>query len=109
DDVPRDGHAILPGAGGGSAEGAVTPVGDEPTAQAHAIMERLLVLVRDSRVVLSPLERGEPGESSSAEAERILYSTLMSAIDAGLMKTMEDTIKVLRHARQPLGPMGVEW
>jgi len=30
----------------------------------------------------------------------------MSAIDAGLIKTMED---VLRHASQPLGPMGVEW
>ena len=33
----------------------------------------------------------------------------MSAIDAGLIKTMEDAVKVLRHASQPLGPMGAEW
>jgi hypothetical protein len=46
---------------------------------------------------------------SSAEAERILYVTLMSAIDAGLIRTMEDALKVLRHASQPLGPMGAEW
>ena len=51
----------------------------------------------------------KPGESSSAEAERILYYTLMSAIDAGLIKTMEDALQVLRHASQPLGPMGAEW
>jgi hypothetical protein len=61
------------------------------------------------RVVLRSLERPEPGESSSAEAERILYFTLMSAIEAGLIKTMEDPLKVLRHASQPLGPMGAKW
>ena len=33
----------------------------------------------------------------------------MSAIDAGLIKTMEDALKVLSHASQPLGPMGAEW
>src|SRR5262245_2948581 len=48
-------------------------------------------------------------EASSAEAERILYYTLMSAIDAGLIKTTEDALQVLRHANQPLGPMGAEW
>jgi hypothetical protein len=48
-------------------------------------------------------------ESSSDEAERILYFTLMSAIDAGLIRTMEDALKVMRHASQPLGPMGAEW
>jgi len=57
-------------------------------------------------VLLRALERpGEPGESSSAEAERLLYFTLLSAIDAGLIRTMEDALKVLRHASQPLGPM----
>jgi len=29
----------------------VTPISDEPTAQAQAIMERLLVMVKDCRVV----------------------------------------------------------
>ena len=33
----------------------------------------------------------------------------MSAIDAGLIRTMEDALQVLRHASQPLGPMGAEW
>jgi len=88
----------------------MTPGKDEPTAQAQAIMERLLGLVRESRVVLRALERpGEAGESSSAEAERMLYFTLMSAIDDGLVRTMEDALGVLRQARQPLGPMGAEW
>jgi hypothetical protein len=73
-------------------------------------MEWVLGLVRESRVVLWALERpGEAGESSSAEAERILYFTLMSAIDDGLVRTMEDALRVLRHASQPLGPMGAEW
>jgi hypothetical protein len=45
----------------------------------------------------------------SAEAERILYFTLMRAIDDGLIRTMEDALRVLRHASQPLGPMGAEW
>ena len=89
----------------------MTVGGNEPTAQAHAIMERLLALVRDCRLVLPGLEErpSEPGESSSAEAERILYFTLMSAIDAGLIRTMEDALRVMRHAGQPLGPMGAEW
>jgi hypothetical protein len=88
----------------------VTPASDEPTAQAQAIMEDVLRLLTECRSVLRALERpNEPSESSSAEAERILYFTLMSAIDDGLITTMEDALKVLRHARQPLGPMGAEW
>src|SRR5262245_12370889 len=83
---------------------------DEPTAQAQAIMERVLGLVRECRLVIQALEHPpKTGESSSAEAERILYYTLMSAIDAELIRTMEDALQVLRHASQPLGPMGSEW
>ena len=60
--------------------------------------------------VLRALEHPpKPGESSSAGAERILYFTLMSAIDAGLIRRMEDALQVLRHASRPLGPMGAEW
>jgi hypothetical protein len=88
----------------------VTPASGEPTAQAQAIMERVLRLMTECRAGLRALEHpGGSGESSSAEAERILYFTLMSAIDAGLIRTMEDALKVLRHASQPLGPMGAEW
>ena len=56
-------------------------------------MERVLALVRECRVVMHALEHPpKSGESSSAEAERILYFTLMSAIDAGLFRTMEDAL-----------------
>ena len=71
----------------------MTSGSDELTAQAQAIMERVLGLVRECRMVLQSLEHPpKTGESSSAEAERILYFTLMSAIDAGLIKTMEDAL-----------------
>ena len=33
----------------------------------------------------------------------------MGAIEAGLVRTAEDALTVLRHASQPLGPMGAEW
>ena len=88
----------------------MTPSTYEPTAQAQAIIERVLGLVTECRAALRALERpGEPGESSSAEAERILYYALMSAIDTGFIRTMEDALKVMRHASQPLGLMGAEW
>jgi len=77
--------------------------------KAQAIMERVLKLVTECRAVLRSLEHPpKPGESSSTEAERLLYFTLMSAIDAGLIRAMEDALKVLQ-ASQPLGPMGAEW
>jgi len=48
----------------------------------------VLSLVTECHSVLRALERpGEPGESKSAEAER-------SAIDAGLIRTMEDALQV---------------
>jgi hypothetical protein len=69
-------------------------------------MEQPLGMVRECRLILRALEHlPKTGESSSAAAERILYFTLMSAIDAGLIKTMEDALKVLRHASHRLG----EW
>jgi hypothetical protein len=71
----------------------MTPGSTQPTAQALVILERVLGLVRECRFVLRALEYpSKTGESSSAEAERILYFTLMSTIDAGLMKTMEDAL-----------------
>ena len=77
----------------------MTPWSEDPPAQAQAIMERLLRLVSDCRFVLRALEHpGEAGESSSAEAERILYFTLLSAIHDGLVRTMQDTLLVGRRA-----------
>ena len=39
----------------------------------------------------------------------MLYFALASAVKAGLVRTMEDVLSVLRQASQPLGPMGAEW
>lgn len=41
-------------------------------------------------------------ESAGAEAERLLYVGLLSALEAGLVRTMGDALTVLRHASQPL-------
>src|SRR5262249_46390891 len=51
----------------------------------------------------------EPGDSSSAEAERILYYTLMSASDAGPSRRwrMHSRSCVTRASRW--GRMGAEW
>jgi hypothetical protein len=45
----------------------------------------------------------------SAQAERLLYYALVGALEAGLVRTAEDALTVLRQASQPLGPMGAEW
>jgi len=37
------------------------------------------------------------------------YYALLGAIEAGLVRTAEDTLTVLRQASAPLGPMGAEW
>jgi hypothetical protein len=34
---------------------------------------------------------------------------LVGALEAGLVRTAEDALTVLRQASQPLGPMGAEW
>jgi hypothetical protein len=33
----------------------------------------------------------------------------VGVIEAGLVRTAEDALTVLRQASQPLGPMGAEW
>jgi hypothetical protein len=45
----------------------------------------------------------------SAQAERLLYFALVGALEAGLVRTAEGALTVLRQASQPLGPMGAEW
>jgi hypothetical protein len=81
----------------------------DPEARARAFIDRLEALLQEVHTVGRQLERLRPNESASAEAERILYFSLASAIEAGLIRTMEDVLSVLRQASQPLGPMGAEW
>ena len=83
---------------------------DEPTAQSLAIIDQVLALVRECRLVLRALEQpGKRGESQSGKTERIVYVRLLTAIDDGLIRTMEDALRVLRHVSEPLGPTGAEW
>jgi hypothetical protein len=82
---------------------------DEPAARAHALLERLFAILHECRALVPQLERGPDGESTSGEAERLLYYALVGAIEEGLVRTAEDALKVLRHASQPLGPIGAEW
>jgi hypothetical protein len=83
---------------------------DEAAAQAHALLERLFALLHECRAVDPQLEapRTDP-EPVSAQAERLLYYALVGALEAGLVRTAEDALTVLRQASQPLGPMGPEW
>jgi len=83
---------------------------DEPAAQAHGLLERLFALLHDCRAVVPQLEAAPTNpEPVSAQAERLLYFALVGAIEAGLVRTAEDALTVLRQASQPLGPMGAEW
>jgi hypothetical protein len=73
-------------------------------------VERFFALLHDCRAVVPQLEvaRTDP-EPVSAQAERLLYFTLVGALEAGLVRTAEDALTVPRRASQPLGPMGAEW
>jgi hypothetical protein len=73
-------------------------------------VERFFALLHDCRAVVPQLEvaRTDP-EPVSAQAERLLYFTLVGALEAGLVRTAEDALTVLRQASQPLGPMGAAW
>lgn len=77
-------------------------------ARAVALLERLFGLLHECRALVPQLEAGEPSESTSAQAERLLYYALVGAIEEGLVRTAEDTLAVLRQASAPLGPMGTD-
>jgi hypothetical protein len=73
-------------------------------------VERLLALLHDCRALVPQLEAAGPDpEPVSAQAERLLYFALVGAIEAGLVRTAEDALTVLRQTSQPLGPMGAAW
>ena len=67
------------------------------------------MLLYECRALVPQLEAGDAAESMSAQAERLLYYALVGAIEAGLVRTAEDALTVLRQASQPLGPRGEEW
>ena len=83
---------------------------EEAAARAVALVERLFALLHECRALVPQLEAAGPEpEPVSVQAERLLYFALVGAIEAGLVRTAEDTLTVLRQASAPLGPMGAEW
>jgi len=81
-----------------------------PEAQAHALIDRIPAILTEGHELGRQLERPpQPNESASAEAHRVLYFGLAGAIEAGLVRTMEDVLSVPRQTSQPLGPIGTEW
>lgn len=83
---------------------------ESPEALAHALVHRIFELLHECRATLTKL--GVPGsrsESASAQAERHLYLALLGALEAGLVRAMEDAVAVLKRASAPLGPMGEDW
>jgi hypothetical protein len=83
---------------------------DEPAAQAPRAPERPFALQRDCRAVVRGSRRRPPDlEPDSAQAERLLCFARVGALEAGLVRTAEGGLTVLRQASQPLGPIGAEW
>jgi hypothetical protein len=83
---------------------------EEAATRAVPLVERLFALLHECRALVPQLEAArEDPEPVSAQAERLLYYALVGALEAGLVRTAEDTLTVLRQASQPLGPMGAEW
>jgi hypothetical protein len=91
-------------------DGGAAEPDDSPEALAHALVQRVFELLHECRGILPELETSPARpESASAQAERLLYLALLASLEAGLVRTMEDAVSVLRRARAPLGPMGAEW
>jgi hypothetical protein len=83
---------------------------ESPEALGHALVQRLFELLHECRATLPKLEVPRVrSESASAQAERHLYLALLGALEAGLVRTMEDALTILRQASKPLGPMGDDW
>ena len=80
-----------------------------PAARAHSLIERVAALLEESNALRRALERPRRAELASTESERLLYFALTGAIEAGLIRTVEELLNVLRLAGEPVGPMGAEW
>jgi hypothetical protein len=66
---------------------------ESPEALAHALVQRIFELLHECRAALPKLEvPSTRSESASAQAERHLYLTLLGAIEAGLVRTMEEAV-----------------
>src|SRR5262245_11356111 len=88
----------------------VTLRDDMARAPSHRLIERIAAFLEEVHTLQQQLEhRQDAKESASGEAERLFQFAIAAALEAGLVKTMEEVLVILRHASQPLGPMGAEW
>jgi len=78
--------------------------GDAPMMRAHAMVNRVADLLEECHALKRDLEESDEPASVETECE-----TLVSSIEAGLVRTMKDVLTILRHAGQPQDPMGDEW
>lgn len=92
----QDGASMACDAESGRLGAMPTNPSDEPAAHAHALLERLFELLHDGRALVPKLEAGAVSESMSAQAERLLYFGLVGALEAGLVRTAENALTVLR-------------
>ena len=53
----------------------MTPASNEPTARAQAVMERVLALMRECRLVLRTLELNRPAFRESPDLERLCFES----------------------------------
>jgi hypothetical protein len=79
---------------------------DSPEARAHALITRILGLVHECRAILPELEP-PAAETPGAQAERHLHIALLEPLRPhrsgvladGVVRTVEDALVMLRHAR----------
>ena len=91
------------------ARAVMTPAHDDRAARAHALIERVAALLEESNALRRALEQPRYPESASTESERLLYFALTGSIEAGLIRTVEELLSVLRLAGEPVGPIGADW
>src|SRR5262245_3731069 len=88
----------------------MTSASREPEACAHALVGRVAALLDECHALRRQFETAlTPPEGASGEAIRDLHFTLTATLELALTRTLQDVLTILRHASQPLGPMGDEW
>jgi hypothetical protein len=80
----------------------------DPEAEAHALIDRIAAILSEVHELSGRLQV-PPQRVGECRGSAVLYFAMASAIEGGLVRTMEDVLNVLRQASQPLGPMGAEW
>jgi hypothetical protein len=85
---------------------------DAPLEAASSLVQRVYGLLLEARAARQRLEAIGEQVAGSAEAERVLYLGMVSAFEAGLLRTMEEalaTMKQMKGAEAEDGQSVVKW